>query len=96
VIVQDYYDEILPNFVERKHPRKREKRKQGARTKVPRQANSPKEAGDKEVVEPLISEFLEIIRQLSQNLPRDARHSGYIRKLKKKTLVAHVSPQWSA
>jgi hypothetical protein len=31
------------------------------------------------------SEFLEIILQLSQNLPRDARHSGYIRKLKKKT-----------
>jgi hypothetical protein len=39
--------------------------------------------------------FLKSIRQLSRNLPRDARHSGYIRKLRKKTLVAHVSPQWS-
>jgi hypothetical protein len=39
--------------------------------------------------------FLKQIRQLSRNLPRDARHSGYIRKLKKKTLVAHVSPEWS-
>jgi hypothetical protein len=27
-------DETLPNFIERKHPRKREKKKQGARTKV--------------------------------------------------------------
>jgi len=27
-------DETLPNFIERKHPRKGEKKKQGARTKV--------------------------------------------------------------
>jgi hypothetical protein len=27
-------DEILPNFLKRKHPRKEEKKKQGARTKV--------------------------------------------------------------
>jgi hypothetical protein len=28
------YDETLPNFIIRKHPRKGEKKKQGARTKV--------------------------------------------------------------
>jgi uncharacterized membrane protein len=32
-------DETLPNFIKRKRPRKGEKKKQGARTKV----NSPKE-----------------------------------------------------
>jgi hypothetical protein len=32
------------------------------------------------------SEFLEINSPVSRNLPRDARHRGYIRKLKKKTL----------
>jgi hypothetical protein len=31
--------------------------------------------------------FLKQIRQLSRNLPRDARHPGYIRKLKKNTLI---------
>jgi len=50
-------DETLPNFIKRKHPRKGEKKKQGARTKDQgpgtRQANSPKEVGHKEEKEPL-------------------------------------------
>jgi hypothetical protein len=29
-----YNDETLPNFMKRKHPRKGEKKKKGARTKV--------------------------------------------------------------
>jgi hypothetical protein len=30
----EHNDETLPNFIKRKHRRKREKKKQGARTKV--------------------------------------------------------------
>jgi len=44
----------VPNFIKRKHPRKGEKKKQGATTKVQaRQANSPKEVAHKEKMEPL-------------------------------------------
>ncbi len=48
-------DETLPNFIKRKPTQERErKRNKGARTKVQKvQANSPKEAGQKEVREPL-------------------------------------------
>jgi hypothetical protein len=49
-------DETLPNFIKRKHPRKGEKNKQGARTEVLLRANSPKEGGHKEEREPLITE----------------------------------------
>jgi hypothetical protein len=31
---QDKDDETLPNFIKRKHPRKREKKKQGVKTKA--------------------------------------------------------------
>jgi len=48
-------DETLPNFIKRKHPRKGEKNKQGARTEV-LPANSPKEGGHKDEREPLITE----------------------------------------
>jgi hypothetical protein len=47
-----YNDETLPNFIKRKHPRKGEKKKQGARTKV-QASKHPKEPGHKEVMEPL-------------------------------------------
>jgi hypothetical protein len=57
-------DETLPNFIKRKHPRKGEKKKQGARTKDQgprtRQANSPKEVGHKEEKEPLRTEPFKI------------------------------------
>jgi len=35
-------DETLPNFVKRKHPRKGEKKKQRARTKVEARQRAPK------------------------------------------------------
>jgi hypothetical protein len=37
-------DETLPNFIERKHPRKGEKRKRGPRTKV-RASKQPNKGG---------------------------------------------------
>jgi hypothetical protein len=39
----EHNDETLPNFIKRKHPRKRERKKQGARTKV--QANQQPKRG---------------------------------------------------
>jgi hypothetical protein len=48
----EHNDETLPNFIKRKHPRKREKKKHGHGPKS-RQANSPKEASHKEVMESL-------------------------------------------
>jgi hypothetical protein len=44
----------VPNFIERKHPSKGEKKKQGAKKdQSPGKPNSPKEAGHKEEREPL-------------------------------------------
>jgi hypothetical protein len=42
-------NETLPNFIERKHPRKGEKRKQGVRTKVQgnKQPNKDRSQGGK-------------------------------------------------
>jgi hypothetical protein len=48
-----FNDETLPNFIKRKHPRKGEKKGQGPKS---RQANSPKEAADKEERDPLRTE----------------------------------------
>jgi hypothetical protein len=47
---QSHNDENLPNFIERKHPRKREKRKQGAWTEVEasKQPNKGRLQGGKE------------------------------------------------
>jgi hypothetical protein len=45
-------DETLPNFKKRKHPRKQEKKKQRARTKV-QASRQPREACHREVREPL-------------------------------------------
>jgi hypothetical protein len=45
-------DETLPNFIKRKHPKKVEKNKQRARTKVEVGKKSPKEASYEEVMEP--------------------------------------------
>jgi hypothetical protein len=39
-----YNDETLPNFIKRKHPRKGEKKKQGASTKV-QASKQPKRPG---------------------------------------------------
>jgi hypothetical protein len=46
-------DEALPNFIKRKHPRKGEKRKEGARIKV-QASKQPKRGGSHtKVMEPL-------------------------------------------
>jgi hypothetical protein len=47
------FDETPPTFRKRQHPRKGERKKQGARTKV-QASKQPKEAGHKEEREPLI------------------------------------------
>jgi hypothetical protein len=49
-------DETLPNFIERKHPRKGERRKQGARTKVQVSKQPNKGRVSKEEREPLRTE----------------------------------------
>jgi hypothetical protein len=50
-------DKTLPNFIKRKHPSKGVKKKQGGKDQLKsRQANSPKEAGHKELREPLSTE----------------------------------------
>ncbi len=56
--MQSEHDETLPNFKERKHPRKGERKKQWARTKKSMQANMPKEVCHTKVKEPLRDENL--------------------------------------